>query len=279
MTPEHPLCGLLPAAGRGLRFGASGYAKELFPLLWQSGEVLAPRPICDLALRAIRRAGATRCAVIVSPHKPEVLQVLGAGGEVDLALAYLVQDEPAGLPHAVRCAVPWLGESDVLLALPDTVVLPEDALFQVYARQRASGADVVLGVFPVEEPERLGPVEFDADGRVLRVLDKPDKSPVRNSWALASWSPRFTSFCAAWDAAAEARGRRERVLGHAFQAAHEAGLRVEAVFFPAGLFLDIGTPHGLSAALRVLAAEGMLLAEQALLVPGAEAGSGGKGRP
>ena len=89
-----PLVGLLPAAGRGVRFGASGYIKELFPLLFTSDSddrILEPRPLCEMALRAIRGAGAERCLVLVSPEKTEVLRVLGAGAGVDLALAYMVQ--------------------------------------------------------------------------------------------------------------------------------------------------------------------------------------------
>jgi dTDP-glucose pyrophosphorylase len=238
--------GLIPAAGRGARFGAAGYVKELFPLVGRS----SLRPVADLALASLARAGAARAVVVIAPEKTEIVRVLAP----TLPIAYVVQREPAGLPDAIARARPWLGAEDVLLALPDTIVLPPDALLIVDERRRAAGADLALGVFPVESPRELAPVEHDDGGRVIKIHDKPDYPTPWNSWAIASWSARFTDFCAAWDA-----GRQgERVLGHAFDDARAAGMPVLAVPFPKGSFLDIGTPAGLRAALRTLAAEGLL---------------------
>jgi hypothetical protein len=113
-------------------------------------------------------------------------------------------------------------------------------------------ADLALGVFPVDEPERLGPVDVGPGGEVRAVLDKPARRDLANSWGVACWSARFTDFCAEWDAAAETRGTGERMLGHAFDAARAAGLRVRARVFERGRMLDIGTPRGLEEALATL---------------------------
>lgn len=268
--PPSPI-GLLPAAGRGLRFGDSGYAKELFPLLLE-GPVdgdLAPRPICELALRAMRAAGAERCITVVSREKAELLRVLGDGGAVGMDLAYVVQPEPHGLPDVVRCARAWMSGADTVFAMPDTVFLPGTALADVHAHRVATGSDLVLGVFPVDEPERLGPVEIAPDEYVLRVHDKPGVAPHRNTWGVASWTPRFTDFCCAWDEEARdsAGQRHENALGHAFEAARQAGLVVRALFFPGGRFFDIGTPRGLRAALQVLATDGLVARDQAAPLP------------
>ena len=163
-----------------------------------------------------------------------------------------------GLPDAIRCAAPWLGDSDVVFAMPDTVVLPPDALARVHARRLATGADLVLGVFFVDHPEALGPVVVGADGHVESVEDKPARPAARNSWAIASWSARFTAVAVAWDG--EREGRPERVLGHAFEAARQGGLDVRALVFDGldAAFLDIGTPRGLRAALRRLAEVGVI---------------------
>ena len=260
--------GLLPAAGRGVRFGTSGYIKELFPLFFISegdDHILEPRPLCELALRAIRAAGAERCVVLVSPEKAEVLRALGDGMAVGMTLAYVVQAEPGGLPHAVRCAGPWLGERDVVFAMPDTIVLPPDALARVHARRLETAADLTLGVFPVEEPERFGPVEVAPGGTVLRILDKPSHREVKTVWGLASWSGEFTRFCEVWDERAERERSGERVLSHAFEAARQAGLAVNALAFDDGVYLDIGTPRGLRAALRLLSERGVLEQVQAAL--------------
>src|SRR5262245_10236483 len=218
-----------------------------------------------MALRWIRAAGAERCLVLVSPEKMEVLRVLGAGGGVGLPLAYVVQAEPRGLPHVVRCAESWLGGSDVVFAMPDTIVLPPDALQRVHAFRLRTGADLTLGVFPVDEPERFGPVEVAPDGTILRILDKPSHREVRTVWGVCAWSASFTRFCAQWDAAAERERAAERVLSHAFAAARQAGLAVNACAFEDGVYLDIGTPRGLREALRSLTERGVLDQVQAAL--------------
>ena len=272
-----PPIGFLPAAGRGVRFGASGYAKELFPLLFTSvsGEkILEPRPVCEMALRQIRSAGAESCVVVVSPEKAEVPKVLGDGSAFGMSFAYVVQREPRGLPHAVACARPWLGEADVVFAMPDTIVLPPDALRRVHEARLEAGAAVGLGLFPVDEPERFGPVQLAPDGSVVRVLDKPGHREVRTIWGVVSWSAAFGAFCAEWQARFE--GGKEPSIGNVFEAARQAGLGVIALEFEDGTYLDIGTPEGLRTALKALAEHGVLDEVQVALGLGAQTGSAPK---
>jgi glucose-1-phosphate thymidylyltransferase len=261
VTRERGPIGFLPAAGRGVRFGAAGYAKELFPLLFEGAHSLEPRPIAGLALQAIHQAGAERCVVVVSPEKLELVRVLGTSHGT-MSLAYAVQQEPRGIPHALRQTRPWLEDEGVVFAMPDTIFLPPGALAQVHQKRLETGADVVLGVFPTDEAERLGPVEIDENGVVIRIHDKSSPAPRANTWGIASWSPRFTAFCCAWDESREASGG-ERPLGHAFEAARTSGLDVRAELFTTGRFLDIGTPQGLRAALSELVTRGVLVPHQA----------------
>ena len=146
-----------------------------------------------------------------------------------------------------------MSSSTQIVALPDTLVFPNDALGAVHAALLEHDADLCLGVFPVDEPERLGPVDLAPDGTVRRVLDKPGHRELPNSWGVACWSPAFTAFCCEWDEARVREGATtERVLGHVFDAARVAGLRVRGVFFPTGHMIDIGTPAGLALAQREL---------------------------
>lgn len=248
-----------------MRFGSSGYAKELFPLLFEEGGVLEPRPIGELALQAIQKTGADRCVTVVSPDKLEVVRVLGAS-ENGMPLAYVVQPEPGGIPQALGYARPWLEGADVVFAMPDTIFLPGDALARVHAERLATGADVMLGVFPTDEPERLAPVELDASGAIVRIHDKPAQPPAKNTWGVASWSPRFTAFCCDWEATRDPSS--EGAIGYAFEAARTGGLDVRAMTFASGRFLDIGTPRGLRAALSALVTHGVLVPDQATTARG-----------
>ncbi len=256
--------GLLPAAGQGSRYSFPASLKELHPIPVRTSDparLRETRPVCEFALDALARAGAERCGIVVAPTKTAIARALGNESRHGLALTYIVQPSPLGVPNAVVAAASWVGERDVLLALPDTVHFPDDALHEVHVQRLRDRADVMLGVFPVSAPADLGPVDFLADGTVLRVYDKPHTCPVRNSWGLASWSARFTAFCVSWDAREARRSTEERFIGETFEAARQAGLRVHARFFPGGGFGDVGTPAGLTESMDLLRRRDWLAAD------------------
>ncbi len=249
--------GLLPAAGQAMRLRPYRSPKELFPLLLKEAEDpdrALPAPVCRFSLDALRAADAERCVVVISDEKGELVRVLGDGEDFGVPIGYVVQRDPLGLTNVVRCAARWLGDADVLFALPDTVVFPTDALARLHAHRVERGADLALGVFPTDEPERLAPVEI-VDGEVVRIHDKPKVAPVRNTWGVLSWSARFTEFCAEWDAN---RGDRPGIMSDAMEDARRAGFTVSAVEFPDGVFRDVGTPEGLASTMRLLADRGLV---------------------
>ncbi|MEW5849363.1 MAG: sugar phosphate nucleotidyltransferase [Myxococcota bacterium] len=251
--------GLLPAAGRGTRLHPYRAPKELLPLALRSErspDEVVPTPVCMFALRALRRAGVERCVVAISDGKQDLIRTLGDGGDQGLSLAYLHQAEPRGLTDVVRRAAPWLGDHDVVFAMPDTVFFPEDGLAILHRQLVDTGADIMLGLFHADEPERLGAVHIDGRNTVLEIHDKPGHRQWPWCWGVLAWSVRFTRFCAQWE---EARGAgSEGVLGHAMEAARRAGLVVRAHCFTEGLFHDVGTPAGLGAAMRALVARGVI---------------------
>lgn len=240
-----PPIGVIPAAGLGSRLAPLGYPKELLPIIYtvDAGRAV-PRPVVLASLEQMHRAGITQCIIVVAEWKLELVRVLGESA-AGVALSYVVRSVPRGLADAAAAPAPWLADRDVCLALPDTLVAPDDAIARVRAAKDDSLADLVLGVFPTDEAERLGPVRVRADGVVLEVLDKPAATDLRNTWGVAIWSPRFGEFLH------DALAREDSVvLGDVFHRAAGAGLAVRAVAFPEGRFIDVGTPEGLAAALR-----------------------------
>jgi glucose-1-phosphate thymidylyltransferase len=143
------------------------------------------------------------------------------------------------------------------------VVLPADALLRLHSARVDQHMDVMLGVFPVDEPERLGPVELAPDGTVLHIHDKPGHRRWMNAWALVAWNSQFTRFCCDWDDGRARAGTPEGVLSHAMEAARVAGLKVGAVQFSDGVFADIGTPTGLASTVHLLMQRGLTLTERA----------------
>ncbi len=228
--------------------------KELFPLLiagGADGRTATPYPICKFAFDGLAAAEVDRCVVVISESKHETIRVLSDGADYGVPLGYVVQPDPKGLTNVIACARKWIADDDVLFAMPDTVIFPTDALASLHHARKAAGADLMLGVFETDEPARLAPVEYEADGTVIAIHDKPDDPPVANTWGILSWSPAFTALCSDWDAARTSEA--EGVLSHAMEAAREAGLDVRAHPIEGGIFRDVGTPKGLTETMHLLA--------------------------
>lgn len=241
--------GIVPAAGLGSRLWPYRAPKELIQVGYHEvGDAASPRLLPKAAVEHVllaMRCGAIRTAfIVVSPAKWEVLRYLGDGGHLDIGLAYLCQEEPKSMPHAIDLVRPFAGGRDVCLGMPDTIVRPDDCYAQLRDFHTSHHADVSLGVFPTADPRSLAPVLIEPGTcRVLAVVDKPEHPPVDNTWGIAIWSPAFTELLHETLNARPDHGC-ELSLSDVFVAAVTAGLRVFALAFPQGEFHDIGTPEG-----------------------------------
>jgi glucose-1-phosphate thymidylyltransferase len=230
----------------GARLRQFSYPKELLPIGYQldpSGTAAQPQLLIHYSLGQLRNAGVSRSLIVIAPWKLDIVRMLGEGRDLGLDLSFVVREVPLGLGDAIDAAYPWVGNSQVCLVLPDTVVSPADSLKLVREEQSSSGADVVLGVFPTSTPELLGPTRVGASGEVLEVFEKPPKTDLRNTWGMAVWSGRFTEFLHASLAGDESRP----TLGVLFQRALESGFRIRACQFENGRYQDLGTPETLGA--------------------------------
>jgi glucose-1-phosphate thymidylyltransferase len=164
---------------------------------------------------------------------------------VGVDLAYLHRAVPRGLADAIDAAFSWVQDRYVCLALPDTIFRPVDAIASIRDTLLDRDADVVLGVFPTDRPQELGPVRMDADGRVTEVLEKPPRADVRNTWGVAVWAPAFTSLLRT--CAEQGPGLEGLSVGSVFNRAIHEGLKVHAVSFAAGSYIDFGTKRSFQA--------------------------------
>ena len=196
----------------------------------------------EFSLSAMRTAGVRRCVMIIADRKTELVRYFSNGAHVGVSIAYVDQPEPLGLAAAIDSAFDWVTDCGVCLALPDTIFSPRDALARVVEMLVDRDADVVLGVFPTSEPQRLAPVRIGPDDRVLEVLEKPASSELGNTWGVAAWTATFSEFLHS-----SASRLRDRSISHVFDDAVKQGLDVRAVWFPEGRYLDLGTVDNLAA--------------------------------
>jgi glucose-1-phosphate thymidylyltransferase len=242
--------GLIPAAGKAERLGRLPCSKELFPIGFrETPKGPAPKVACHYLLDHFRAAGIRRAFLVLHESKWDVARYFGTGEIADVSLAYLSIPGSRSVPETLSYAAPWIGDSIVALGFPDCLFEPADAYSRLLERHAATGADLVLGLFPTGRCRTTDMVECASDGRVRRIEVRPETTSLRFNWLIAVWGPAFTQHLVDAVRTAPADGG-ELQIGAVVRSAVEAGLRVEGVELPDGRFRDVGTPDDLAAAIR-----------------------------
>jgi len=250
LNTKTPLLGLIPAAGRAERLGPLPCSKELLPIGFrETSRGPAPKVAGHYLLERLRAGGVRKVFMVLHESKSDVPRYFGTGEIADVALAYLSIPGSASVPETLDRAFPFVEGSIVALGFPDVIFEPLDAYARLVERQAATGADLVLGLFPTERFQTTDMVELGPDGRVLRVEVRPESTELRYNWLIAVWGPAFTRFLHEAVRSAPA-GQSEFQIGAVVRSAVAEGLHVEGVEFPEGSYRDVGTPGELAAAVR-----------------------------
>jgi glucose-1-phosphate thymidylyltransferase len=162
---------------------AGGSGSRLYPLTRITNKHLLPiydRPMVLWAIEAVVRAGITEVMLITGgTHAGEFLRLLGNGHEVGLdRLSYAYQESPGGIAQALGMAERFADDQPVLVMLADNVV--ERSIAPTVAAFEANPVGARILLSPVEEPEHLrnlGVPELSEDGRITRIVEKPNDPP------------------------------------------------------------------------------------------------------
>jgi glucose-1-phosphate thymidylyltransferase len=162
---------------------AGGTGSRLHPLTRITNKHLLPiydRPMIQWAIEAVVKAGITEVMLVTGgAHAGDFLPLLGNGNDFGLdRLSYAYQDGPGGIAQALGLAERFADDDPVLVMLADNVVERSIAPMVNAFRSEPTGARILLS--PVDQPEHLrhlGVPEITADGRVVRILEKPEDPP------------------------------------------------------------------------------------------------------
>lgn len=164
---------------------AGGAGTRLYPLTMVTSKQLLPvydKPMIYYPLSTLMLAGIRDILIISTPEDtPRFEHLLGDGSQFGLNLSYCVQPSPDGLAQAFLLGETFIGDEACAMVLGDNIFYGNG--FSRILRAAAANAEEqarasVFGYY-VTDPERFGVVEFDADGKVVSVEEKP-KEPKSN---------------------------------------------------------------------------------------------------
>ncbi len=234
------LKGLILSGGKGTRLRPITHtsAKQLVPV--------ANKPVLFYAIQAMADAGITEVGIIIAPETGgEIRMAAGDGERFGVKLTYIVQDEPAGLAHAVLTAEPFLGDSPFVMYLGDNLL--QGGIQDLVAAFRAGEPDALILLTRVLDPEHYGVAEL-RDGAVIRLVEKP--SEPKTDLALVGVY-MFTAGIHDAARAIKPSGRGELEITDAIQHLVDRGLRVEPHIVE-GWWKDTGRLEDMLAANRLV---------------------------
>ena len=163
---------------------AGGSGTRLYPLTMVTSKQLLPiydKPMIYYPLSTLMLAGINDILIISTPNDlPNFEKLLGDGSQYGIKLSYKVQPSPDGLAQAFTLGEEFIGNDCCAMVLGDNIFYGS-ILAEAKRNAEENHRATVFG-YHVDDPERFGIVEFDKQGRVLSVEEKPAKP--KSNWAI-----------------------------------------------------------------------------------------------
>jgi glucose-1-phosphate thymidylyltransferase len=224
---------------------AGGAGTRLHPITMSLSKQLLPvydKPMIYYPLATLMSAGIREYLIITTPRDQTAFrELLGDGSQWGLSFDYVVQAAPNGIAQALILAEPFLNGAPSALILGDNIFYGANLTELLQSASKRESGATVFGYY-VQDPERYGVIQFDAQGKITDLLEKP-KSPPSN-YAVTGvyfYDERASAFAKAL--APSARGELEITdLNRAYLA--RGDLHVERLGRGAA-WLDTGTHNSL----------------------------------
>lgn len=245
--PDAPInyIALIPAAGLGSRLGKIPSSKELMEV--------GSKPVSAYLIAHFKRAGVTDIHFIIRKEKNDIPELFQSGDSRGVDISYHYTELNAGVPYTLDTAYGQCGKKNILFGFPDILFHPSNSFAKMIRKlEENRETDLLLGLFPVDNPEIWDTVEMDSSNNIKDVLIKEKSGKQhRYAWIIAVWRPTFFDFLhdQLQGFMSDHEGKGDEIyLGHIIRRAIKAGLRVKGLPFDNGVCLDVGTPNGLDQA-------------------------------
>jgi glucose-1-phosphate thymidylyltransferase len=245
---------VLLSGGRGTRLRPLTHTNNKHAL------PIANQPLLLYPFLSIVDAGIKQIAVIVNETRSEIEAILGNGSKWGVKVTYIFQAHPGGLAHAMSLAEKFVGKSKFVLVLGDNILqMGFKKIANDFEKSKEEGH--LLGVkVPLDQHKRLGMATTDAEGKVLRYIEKPgvvDKSklydPKRSYGVTGFYFFNYTVFkCFHGKGKIKPSIRGEYEIASPYNWLIEHGLKNIGLTEVSGWWKDPGNPEDMLAVNRLV---------------------------
>jgi len=157
---------------------SGGFGTRLRPLTYTGAKQLIPianKPIIFYGIEALTKVGIHKIGIVVGDTRQEVQDTVGAGERWKAEIAYLPQEAPLGLAHAIKISREFIGDEPFVMYLGDNIL--KDNLSHLVKQFQETKPNALILLTEVDNPQEFGVAVVDGKGNVKKLIEKPKEPP------------------------------------------------------------------------------------------------------